>query len=129
MNTVETFLFEGWEDGANIREEERINGCLLESLWQVPVILVYHNISLTLYQDFGFILKILIVFFKHSFIRSVLEFDADGFFDISFLFEWNDFFFILYSKSKIIKPEIKSSRHVEPYALIQFESPSNANLL
>lgn len=39
----------------------------------------------------------------------MLEFDVDGFFDILFLFEWNDFFFILYSKFKIIKLEIKLS--------------------
>lgn len=39
--------------------------------------------------------ELMAAFLSH-FGRSVLEFDADGFFDISFLFEWNDFFFILY---------------------------------
>ncbi|XP_048737689.1 BRISC and BRCA1-A complex member 2-like [Ostrea edulis] len=40
--------------------------------------------------------KDIIAAFLSQFGRSLLEFDAEGFREISFLFEWNDFFFILY---------------------------------
>ena len=36
------------------------------------------------------------------FYRSLLEYDADAFTKISFLFEWNDFFFIFLSKFSVV---------------------------
>jgi len=48
-----------------------------------------------------------IYFFKKFFMdvlfyRSLLEYDADAFTKISFLFEWNDFFFIFLSKFSVV---------------------------
>lgn len=40
-------------------------------------------------------LATLLVLYIH---RSVLEYDAEGYTKMSFLFEWNDFFFVVYSK-------------------------------
>ena len=42
------------------------------------------------------------IFYFMFIYRSVLEYDTETFTKISFLFEWNDFFFIIYSKYSII---------------------------
>ena len=40
----------------------------------------------------------LLIFLYFLFFRSVLEYDSEMFTKISFLFEWNDFYFIIIGK-------------------------------
>ncbi|XP_062595452.1 BRISC and BRCA1-A complex member 2-like isoform X2 [Saccostrea cucullata] len=68
-------------------------GCLLDYVPNVYKLL--HNKVEKTIQMFEK-RKDLIAAFLSQFGRSVLEFDAEGFSEISLLFEWNDFFFILY---------------------------------